>query len=122
MPCNSNYMEPTQAERNKVAVCKHLVYAANKYMIGIPFDSEITKGADSCYGAEALTLDFLVKTLCDLLGRVDQEMIYTDRSTYGLRLALYALPDSLWFRSQDPPGPYQNPAAPERLLSGLHRP
>lgn len=89
MACNSDYMNPTHEERNKQQVCEHLVYAANKYMVGLAFDAAINEGANSCYGASCLTLDYLVKTLCELVTKLDQDDIYSDHSKYGLKLALW---------------------------------
>lgn len=61
MPCNSNYLDPTSAERNSQRVAKLLAYVFTKGGLAIP--SDIKAASYDCYGNTEM-LDKWVQLLC----------------------------------------------------------
>lgn len=67
MPCNSDYMEPTEAEQNSKEVCEHLVYIRREVVKHTPdvplLPLRVVQAAEDYYGAPEL-LDELTDALC----------------------------------------------------------
>lgn len=82
MPCRCDYMEPTQEEKDRAKVIEHLNYSVVK---GYTDDDFVNRTfLHNSYNLEGLT-----QALCQVLTNADQEAIYSDRTKFGLKLALW---------------------------------
>ena len=77
MPCNSDYMEPNDWEKNLREVCQHLVFVYDELPKLKKFISKETwkalkEGASSCYGKpyNGSDLSRLTATLCDVISKM----------------------------------------------------
>lgn len=61
MPCNSDYMEATQAEENSREVAQHIVWLAGK--LNLPVEGFISKAANEYYG-DVTKLNTMTQKLC----------------------------------------------------------
>lgn len=89
MPCNSDYLEPTQSELNSKEVAQHLIYVKEKLdYIELP---EYVYVANSDQYGYPKMLDDMVVLLCDLLStmrRVDlEEIVYNAKCKKSRKLA-----------------------------------
>ena len=88
MPCNSDYMAPTGAEKDTKETAKCLVYALKE--LKIQPVKWIVKASKECY-ADTAKLDKLVKTLCDVCSNMTEKqqdrIIYNGKSEKARTLA-----------------------------------
>jgi hypothetical protein len=89
MPCNSDYMIPSQTEANKRQVCEHLMYVAQRYSMRSGLHQAVEKGAASIYGSQSISLRQLTAVLCNMLNNIEPERINSDLSIKGIMLALW---------------------------------
>lgn len=75
MPCNSEYMNPSQAEQNSKEVCGLLIYLSNK--VGKTVPSWVGAAASNTYG-NPRRLDEATQMLCALCQESGDEVIYND--------------------------------------------
>lgn len=89
MPCNSDYMNPTEAEQNSKETAEHLVYISKKLShIKLP---DYVKPASKSYYGDVKNLNSMVVLLCDILTtmrQVDLEaIVYNAKSRKSRDLA-----------------------------------
>ena len=65
MPCRSDYMEPTDRERESVRVCKHLQHLSR--VLQQPLPGDVRVGVQTMYG-NVDQLDAHTALLCELMG------------------------------------------------------
>lgn len=71
MPCRSDYMEPTERERESVRVCKHLQHLSR--VLKHPLPGDVRKGVQTMYGNVSL-LDAHTALLCELMNEYENEI------------------------------------------------
>lgn len=91
MPCNSDYMEPNDAEVNSRDICEHIVYL--QAHIGFDIPDWVKIGAADYYGAPT-RIDEATEMLCQICGNLEKnapgvadELIYNGRRREARRLA-----------------------------------
>lgn len=89
MPCNTEYMEPTVAERQKRLAAQLLVFVYKKLDL-VPIHPDLQRAADDIYGGGAMGEEN-VRTLCSVLrGMPDEKkdgIIYNGRDPMSRKLA-----------------------------------
>lgn len=85
MPCNTDHMEPTVAERQRREAAQHLVYVRGA--MGQPVPKDLATDAASHYGGSTDRM----KELCSLIGRMNAEqldrIVYDGRNAQARKLA-----------------------------------
>lgn len=88
MPCNSDYLNPTDAERDSKRTCQHIVYLSKHLNKTIPF--WVAKTAKENYGNPEI-LNQAVRLLCSLcsgMSKKDQaNIIYNGMDSKARKLA-----------------------------------
>lgn len=88
MPCNSDYLNPNDAEKNSATVAKHLVYVMTTLGMAVP--KEYMDASVSIYGNTEI-LDEMVVRLCYILSSSTEEeldlLVYNSRSRAARELA-----------------------------------
>ena len=89
MPCNSDYMDPNQSERNSKEVAEHLMYiqSLQPYII---LPKYISEAANNFYG-NSDKLNEMVVLLCSIISRFDNEelnrIVYNGKDPKSRKLA-----------------------------------
>ena len=88
MPCNSDYMNPTQDEQNKVQTSKLICYVDKK--LGIKTRKEVKEASKDCYG-KGVELNIIVPELCaklkGLTKQQKEEIVYNAKDKTSRELA-----------------------------------
>lgn len=88
MPCNCDYMNPTQSEKNSRLTAEHLVFVYGKLDKDVP--EYIMKASNHIYG-DKHNLNKMVMLLCETLRGLDDEqkdsIIYNGRDRQSRSLA-----------------------------------
>ena len=88
MPCNSEHMKPTEAEKDTKETAKCLVYALKE--LDIKPVKWVVKASKECY-TDTAKLDKLVKTLCavcsNMTKKEQEKIIYNGKSQKARTLA-----------------------------------
>jgi len=84
MPCNSDYLDPTEMEENSRQTCKHIIYLGKKLDETVP--SWVRTAAKHVYGNKA-RLEEAVQILCAMCKKADDSIIYNGKDKKARALA-----------------------------------
>lgn len=88
MPCNGDYMNPTQEEENRKQVASLIVYVNKK--LKVPTPNAIKEAAEHVYG-EGVDLNKVTAKLCGTLSKLtkkqEKEIVYNARDKKARELA-----------------------------------
>lgn len=88
MPCNGDYLEPTQSEEESKRCAEILVYVHKKLKLKIP--DYVTLASEDCYG-NSDKLNEMVVLLCSLCTKMSKkqqnDIIYNAKDKMSRRLA-----------------------------------
>lgn len=80
MPCNSDYMHPTQTEKNSRKVAEHLIFVYEQ--LDFPERPDLVEVANHIYGSKT-RLDEMVAELCGIIRDMTPDQL--DRIVYNGR-------------------------------------